>query len=180
MARARSSGAKKAPAKRSPRKRVTKKAPAKKPARKRRAKARPARDGTRSGRKPLLTDKVIELLEEAYEAGASVKDSAYYAGIHPATLFRYLERAEEDEAAEVYSMFRELRDRLDRARAKGNVEDLKTLRLHGKVDWKALAHRLAMRDPQNYSPARKLEVAGKGGGPITFYIPEMEKDDAEA
>lgn len=153
------------------------KAPKKRPVR--RAQKRPAKDGTRRGRKPLLDETIIEKLEEAYEAGASVRDAAGYAGIGYQTLFTYLEKADGGEADPIY---RELRDRLEVARAKGNVEDLQALRLHGRTDaraWKALAHRLAVRDPDNYSERRRLELVGAGGGPIQFYLPrpEGQEDD---
>ena len=152
------------------------KASAKAAPKKRRAKKRPAKDGTRRGRKPLLTGKVIDDLEAALELGASMRDAAGHAGIGYNTMFTYLEKADDEKADPIY---RELRDRLEKARACGNVKRLEQLRDAAKDprNWKAAAHLLAVRDPENYSEKRRVELTGAGGGPIQFYLPAEETDD---
>lgn len=93
----------------------------------------------RPGRKPALNEDVERRLLDAVRAGVPLKQAVLYAGIHEATLYRWIERGAEEQARQdaertpaqrreneepeewVEEPFRAFRERLLRARAETGV-----------------------------------------------------------
>lgn len=48
--------------------------------------------GRKGGRPSALTSTVIAKLEDAFVCGATCQEACVYAGIHPSSLYRYLEK----------------------------------------------------------------------------------------
>jgi len=84
-------------------------------------------------------------------------DAADAASIDRATLYRWIERGEGAKSGE-YSDFC---DRLNRARARGKVAMVKAIRKAGDKDWRANAHILACRYPEEWSEKRIIEATIK-------------------
>ncbi|MGW4696891.1 helix-turn-helix domain-containing protein [Kitasatospora cineracea] len=85
---------------------------------------------SRRGRRPALDPEVEKRLLDAVRAGVPVSDAAPMAGVHPSTVYRWLERAEEEQrrreaghrARAVEQPFCEFRDRFTRARSEGKAQ----------------------------------------------------------
>ncbi|MGX4733203.1 helix-turn-helix domain-containing protein [Kitasatospora griseola] len=85
---------------------------------------------SRRGRRPALDLEVEKRLLDAVRAGVPVSDAAPMAGIHPSTVYRWLERAEQEQqrreagqrARVAEQPFCEFRDRFMRARSEGKAQ----------------------------------------------------------
>lgn len=126
----------------------------------------------RPGRPLALTPAVERALLKAFEQGLTQKDAAHCAGIHPATLSRYLEQGLADDGP---PEFRALCEKIERARAKGRKELIEQIRKHAKKEWRAGAHLLAIAD-KAYSPRHQLEVSGDATAPVgvKVYLPQLD------
>jgi hypothetical protein len=65
-----------------------------------------------------------------------------------------------------------------RARSTGNVKALENIVEHSKLDWRAGAKLIAIRDPDNYAETRRMEHSGPKGEPVgvRIYLPEEEEE----
>ncbi|WP_406205367.1 helix-turn-helix domain-containing protein [Kitasatospora sp. NBC_01560] len=85
---------------------------------------------SRPGRRPALEPEVEKRLLDAVRAGVPVSDAAPMAGVHASTVYRWLERAEQEQqrieggqrARPGERQFREFRDRFMRARSEGKAQ----------------------------------------------------------
>jgi hypothetical protein len=121
------------------------------------------------GRRTKLSPAVQATLVYALSAGATIEHACDYAGIHPATFHRWIQRGEEDEPE-----FRDFCEATTRARGRGIVTDLSTISkavLAG--DWRAAAWRLAHRYPQDYGA--RLKISGDAENPLRV-IQEMPQE----
>ncbi|MFF4819872.1 hypothetical protein ACFY2K_35450 [Kitasatospora sp. NPDC001309] len=85
---------------------------------------------SRRGRRPALDPEVEKRLLDAVRAGVPVSDAAPMAGVHPSTVYRWLERGEQEQqrleaglrARSGERPFCEFRDRFTRARSEGKAQ----------------------------------------------------------
>ncbi|MFJ6771648.1 hypothetical protein ACIQOV_11880 [Kitasatospora sp. NPDC091257] len=85
---------------------------------------------SRRGRRPALDPEVEKRLLDAVRAGVPVSDAAPMAGIHPSTVYRWLERGEQEQQRREAGLrarageqsFCEFRDRFMRARSEGKAQ----------------------------------------------------------
>ncbi|MFJ4189409.1 hypothetical protein [Kitasatospora sp. NPDC089509] len=85
---------------------------------------------SRRGRRPALDPEVEKRLLDAVRAGVPVSDAAPMAGIHPSTVYRWLERGEQEQQRREAGLrarageqpFCEFRDRFTRARSEGKAQ----------------------------------------------------------
>lgn len=124
------------------------------------------------GRPTKLTPEVQRTLTFALQEGASVEHACDYAGIHKATFYEWLKRAEAGEED-----FADFADAVTRARGHGIVTDLcaisDAVRAH---DWHAAAWRLQHRYPAEYGA--KLTLSGDAANPLTVLhdLPQEQLD----
>jgi hypothetical protein len=124
-------------------------------------------------RRTKLTPDVQHTLAFALSEGATIEHACDYAGIHPATFHRWMQRGEEDEPK-----FRDFCEAITRARGQGVVTDLLTI-FHAvrAGDWRAAAWRLQHRYPQEYGA--KLKLQGDADHPL-HVLHTMPQEQLEA
>tara|TARA_Y100000310_G_C20546718_1_gene745948 strand:+ start:196 stop:630 length:435 start_codon:yes stop_codon:yes gene_type:complete len=114
------------------------------------------------GRPSKLTPEVADAVVEALEMGASQSEAAASVGVGLSTLEEWLSRGRGRNSRRssrgVYATFA---GRCERALPSGTVKLLKCVTAAGGKDWKAAAHLLACREPDRFSPKRRLEHAGE-------------------
>src|SRR5438094_4122715 len=112
------------------------------------------------GRPTKLSPEVQSILVCALSEGATIEHACDYAGIHPATFHRWMQRGEEDEPE-----FRDFCNATTRARGQGVVTDLMAISKAVQAgDWRAAAWRLQHRYPQDYGA--KLKISGDADNPL--------------
>ncbi|MCC9309109.1 hypothetical protein LN042_18820 [Kitasatospora sp. RB6PN24] len=87
-------------------------------------------ESRRPGRRSALQPEVEKRLLDAVRAGVPLGDAAAMAGVHASTVYRWLERGEQEQqrlesgerARSGERMFREFRDRFMRARSEGKAQ----------------------------------------------------------
>jgi hypothetical protein len=125
------------------------------------------------GRPTKLTPEVQSILVFALSEGATIEHACDYAGIHPATFHRWVQRGEEDEPE-----FREFSEATTRARGRGIVTDLSTISTAVQAgDWRAAAWRLQHRYPEAYGA--KLKISGDADHPL-HVLHTMPQDQLQA
>jgi hypothetical protein len=150
------------------------------------------------GRRGKLTPQTHEAIVKAVKAGASLENAAGAAGIHEATLYRWLQEGEADDGAEAK---REFREDLLRARAEVEVrvvaasvmksalggyelERTTVTRPDGTVeervkyapaDGRVGLDFLARRDPGRWARRNPVEISGPGGGPVQIQAATIQE-----
>lgn len=135
------------------------------------------------GRPPKITATRVNAIVKAVEVGAPRTVAAEAAGIHEATLYRWVAQGEDPKAARLY---RELREALTRADAQVEVEALTAWKAAWQDDWRAAMEYLARTRPSRYGRRERLDidvriqaqmrlVAEQLGLPPDA-IPEMERE----
>lgn len=101
-----------------------------------------------AGRPTELNDDVRRKIEEAAAIGASIEEIAFYAGVHRATLYRWMEADQE------------LRDRIDELREKPILKARQTV--VNSLDDPGNAFRyLERKKAKEFAPSQKIEHAGE-------------------
>lgn len=104
-----------------------------------------------------LDDVTQQKIVQAIRLGATAKLAAQYAGIGQATLYRWLQRAEEEEE-DPESPYRAFRESVQRAEADCAVRDLTHIERAAQAgEWRAAKWRLAVRFPSDFSETMKIE-----------------------
>jgi transposase len=110
------------------------------------------------GRPTKLTARVQQTICEHLADGASLAAAAEMAGIHPATMGRWMQRGE-DETAEPYCGFRQA---VSRARAGYEQDLINQILLFARADqpqsWRAAIELLKVQFPDRYGDARIQRV----------------------
>jgi hypothetical protein len=121
---------------------------------------------------PELTEEICAILED----GNYVETACNVVGLSKKNFYQFMQRAREAEAAcegedrlptneEVRYM--NFRSRVTSAMAEAEARDLRTIRMAGARDWKALAWRLERRNPKRWGRRADVTSGGeplKGGG----------------
>lgn len=105
----------------------------------------------RSGRTSLLTDELADKLVALVAAGNFITTALVVVGVGKATFYAWLDRGDpagQDAADEPY---RELRARMETARAEGIALNVSTIQQAAKKDWRAGAWLLERTDPERFS-----------------------------
>lgn len=119
----------------------------------------------RPAHRPLkLTRALLKHLVEMITAtGCTLTDAATAAGVHRATLHRWI-AAGDDQAK---GIFRDLRDGVREAEAKAKLLDLGTVaKAAGAGDWKAAKWRLEVKHPKEYAPRVLVHVREELGDAV--------------
>lgn len=140
----------------------------------------PTTAGRPYGRGTKLTKDVIQTIARAMLAGSFFRDACRHAGIHEATAYRWLARADEPEPEpldgerpvdyqsrmERWRLACEFRDATEKAEADAKIGALARIQKAGREGtWQADAWYLERRYPAEYG-RRSVEVSGPAGGPV--------------
>lgn len=143
----------------------------------------------RSGGRPTkLTDEMADRIVTAVRAGNYLETAAHYAGVHPATVFRWLKEADDDDAPASKVRFREA---VNRARAESEIRVVgqiqrvimggqvlrevtrtmpdggtETERHYAPPDGRVALEFMSRAYPDRWARRSAIEVSGPDGGPI--------------
>jgi hypothetical protein len=104
-----------------------------------------------------LDERVIVALEEMLVAGNYLKTAAVAAGISEPTLHRWLVRGESGRPAD--ALYRELRERVQRARAQGEAALVARIAAAAEDSWQAAAWLLEREYPERWAKPSVRERA---------------------
>ena len=124
----------------------------------------------KTGRPSKLTAEVIENIQNWLRMGYFVEDAARMAGIHKATLYRWLEQGREDRENEVERLYADFCDAMERSRAEAEgmyLNSIKTAASRGQ--WQAAAWWLE-RSFDKWSKPSKLQISGDEAEPVKINI----------
>jgi transposase len=138
----------------------------------------PKKAPVKTGRPPLLTEKVRDALIATLRAGNYRQVAAEYAGIGVSTLYRWLERGEteavrlrEDADANPNpdeTLYKELWEGVTRAEQEAEVRAVALWQKAMSDDWRAAKEYLARRHPDRWGD--KLAVTGAKGGAVELSL----------
>jgi len=120
------------------------------------------------GRPSKLTAEVIKNIQNWLRMGYFVEDAARMAGVHKATLYRWLEQGKEDREQEVESLYADFCDAMERSRAEAEgmfINSIQTAAKRGQ--WQAAAWWLE-RSFDKWS--NKLTLTGDDEEPVNIKI----------
>ena len=116
------------------------------------------------GRPTKLTSEVEARIVKALKAGNRLSTAARFAGIHPATLHRWLQRGATEGTNPAEAPYREFAAQVDQAIAEAEVRDVTTISKATETDWRAAAWRLAHRHPEQWGRQAQREDNARPGG----------------
>ena len=122
------------------------------------------------GRPSKLTAEVIKNIQYWLRMGYFVEDAARMAGVHKATLYRWLEQGKEDREQEVDSLYADFCDAMERSRAEAEgmfINSIQTAAKRGQ--WQAAAWWLE-RSFDKWSKPNKLTLTGDDEEPVNIKI----------
>ena len=141
---------------------------------------------------PTITTRICDHLRY----GAHVRDACEIVGVGERTYYQWLEKAADPKANPCYAQFSQAVTRAlaeaksalvglihKSARGEPVYDDSGTLVGYRGGDWRAAAHLLACRDPENYSIRKRFEHSGGAGKPIevrvydAINLPATEEED---
>jgi hypothetical protein len=114
------------------------------------------------GRHPKLTPKIQQDVVVSLLAGNFANTAAKYAGLHPATFWRYMKLGSEAESGP----YREFYDAVTKAESESEVRAVALLRKHAEKQFQAAAWWLERKYPKRWGRKERLELTGSGGGPV--------------
>ena len=117
-----------------------------------------------------LTAECGERIEKAVRAGNYLDSAARSAGVHPSTLYRWLERGEREEGG----IYHDFAAAVRRAEAEAEVHAVAVLRKAMADDWRASLVYLERRHPEGWRRRETRELTG--GGPIRGTRGKATKD----
>jgi transposase len=120
-----------------------------------------------AGRKPKLTKELIELLATALQNGNYIETACDFAGINRATLYRWLQESEADDAK---PLLKELSDTVMKARAQAEMRNVLRIQKAAEDSWQAAAWWLERSQPKKWSKQTNVELSGVNGNPITVAV----------
>lgn len=121
------------------------------------------------GQQTKLTQEVQELIVSALRAGNYQETAARFAGISKPTFYRWMERGESE--AEEDQKYRDFRDAVEKAKAVGEVLDLKVINDAAQDgSWQAAAWKLERKFPHKWGRMVRAEVSGVDGQAIKVEV----------
>jgi hypothetical protein len=110
-----------------------------------------------------LTPEVHERVCQGLRDGGHMEQAAAYAGVHRATVYRWLARGESDDAPQ---RFRDYAAAVGEAEAGFEIASLALIARAGDEDWRARAWLVERRHPRRWGRRKALELSGPDGEPI--------------
>lgn len=116
------------------------------------------------GRPTLLTKELITIITNMAQQGVDNRSICEFVNVSEPTFYRWLKRADDFEAPEIYVEFRKS---LSRAQSMSKQKALKSIWRAMDTDWHAAKYILGIRDPQ-YQENRKVSLGGQENNPVQF------------
>jgi hypothetical protein len=124
------------------------------------------------GRPSKLTPEVIERICEALRAGNFIEPSCEYAGVSHESYFKWMRRANDDDASPLHLQFKES---VTRARSTAEIRNVAMIQRAAQQPnhWTAAAWWLERVAPARWGKQQKItaEITGANGGPIRVEDP---------
>lgn len=125
------------------------------------------------GRPTKLTQAISDKIVEAILAGNYQDAAARYAGIDPATFYRWMQKG--DGSDDHYGEFREA---VENAKAAAEVENVAIIRRAARDGtWQAAAWWLERTRPQKYGRKERYEVTGAEGGSLQVDVSMQDLEE---
>jgi hypothetical protein len=125
------------------------------------------------GRPTKLTEAIRDKIVEAILAGNYQDAAARYAGIDPATFYRWMQKG--DGTDDHYGEFREA---VENAKAAAEVENVAIIRRAARDGtWQAAAWWLERTRPQKYGRKERYEVTGAEGGSLQVDVSMQDLEE---
>jgi transposase len=125
------------------------------------------------GRPTKLTPEIQDKIIDAIQAGNYQDAAARYAGIDPATYYRWMSKGEDPDSP--YSEFREA---IERAKAAAEVESVAIIKLAARDGtWQAAAWWLERTRPQKFGRKERYEVTGAEGGNLQVNVSMQDLEE---
>lgn len=125
------------------------------------------------GRPSKLTDAIRDKIVEAILAGNYQDAAARYAGIDPATYYRWMQKG--DGADDAYGEFREA---IENAKATAEVENVAIIKRAARDGtWQAAAWWLERTRPQKFGRKERYEVTGAEGGSLQVDVSMQDLEE---
>lgn len=120
-----------------------------------------------AGRKPKLTQEMIEKLGNALKAGNYIETACDYVGINRSTFYMWLQEAEKPGAKQIYL---DLLDTVRTARAEAEMRNVLKIQKAADDSWQAAAWWLERSQPKKWSKQTNVELSGVNGSPINVAV----------
>jgi hypothetical protein len=121
-----------------------------------------------TGRPTDLTPETQGRIIEALRAGNYIDVACAYAGIGTSTYYRWMQRALDPDAPDIY---REFREAVQRARAEAEIRNVGLIqRAASDGTWQAAAWFLERSHPRKWGRHDRHEVTGPDGGPLEVAV----------
>ena len=104
--------------------------------------------------KRKLDDAVTEKIFGLIRAGNTLEVAATAAGVHRATLHRWMKTGREEERG----LYRKFLNEVEKAKAEAEARDVALIAKAATADWRAAAWRLERRSPRRYGQKVQLSV----------------------
>lgn len=105
-----------------------------------------------------LTPEVAEKILKSILAGSSIGAACGYAGVHPSTFYRWMERGDSSGRRRADAPYRNLRAQVEQARAEAQVRLEALVNKAAEGDWHAARWLLSCRNPELYGSKPVAEV----------------------
>lgn len=129
------------------------------------------------GRPTKLTRPLADAIAERVQHGAFYEEAAVAAGVHKATLYRWLETGEADLEHGRNTPAAYFRDALTRASAAAEEEAALAILRHRFDDWRAAAWYLERRNPARWGKTDRVDV-NVGARPADVELVAPSSDEA--
>jgi hypothetical protein len=144
----------------------------KKPAGKPQGSRADAKSGKGPGRPTKLTPEVHTAIVERMRNGSFLEHAARLSGVHPVTVWRWLEQGDEEGAPEPYASFA---TDFRKAEAEAEENAKEQLRQWGGSEWKASLAFLERRFPDRWGPKSEQRIQHEGAT-VQVYLPSNGRD----
>ena len=126
----------------------------------------------KKGRPTSLTPETGERIIGFLRLGNYIETACNASGIHKDSFYEWLKRAKTGEEP-----FAKFASQVDEAVALAEARDLQTIQKASGEQWQAAAWRLERRYPERWGrrDPQRIELTGKGGGPITLSLEDLDK-----
>jgi len=104
-----------------------------------------------------LTSEVEERILKALRAGNYASTAARFAGIDPATYYRWLERGDPSGRRRDDVPYRRFAERVQQASAEAEIRDVTLISKAAENDWRAAGWRLSHRHPERWRRREQVQ-----------------------
>jgi hypothetical protein len=131
----------------------------------------------RNGRKTTLTEATTNHLAQLLKAGNYLQVAVSAAGVPLSTFTLWWKRGDPDKADPADELYRDFRERMDRARAEGEARNVALIAAAGPDNWQAAAWMLERSYPERWARPSQREKPETPETPVKPNDPFAEVDE---